>query len=63
MGTQQQDNSPGSASKQQQGGGQQGTPRAPGEIGKGDQDAGTIASPSKQQEDRKESGGRGKSDA
>ena len=60
MGTQQQDKSSGNAPKQQPGGGQQGTsPRTPGEIGKGGQDAGTIGSPSKQG-DRKESGGREK---
>jgi hypothetical protein len=48
MGTQQQDQSGNRPNQQQQqGGGKQSTsPRTPGEIGKGNQDAGTIGSPS-----------------
>lgn len=60
MGTQQ-ENQPRNPNQQQQGGGKQSTsPRSPGEIGKGDQDAGTIGSPSGGQKDRERSDNRSK---
>jgi hypothetical protein len=63
MGTQQQDNQPRKPNQQQQGGGKQNTsPRSPGEIGKGDQDAGTIGSPSGQSDrDRSDNRDKGNS--
>lgn len=64
MGTQQQDNQPRQPNQQQQqGGGKQNTsPRSPGEIGKGDQDAGTIGSQSGQN-DREQGGNRDRSNS
>jgi hypothetical protein len=60
MGTQQENQPRKPNQQQQQGGGKQSTsPRSPGEIGKGDQDAGTIGSPSGES-DRDRGGNRDK---
>ncbi len=59
MGTQQQENQPRKPNQQQGGGKQDTSPRSPGEIGKGDQDAGTIGSQSGQN-DREQGGNRDK---
>jgi hypothetical protein len=58
MGTQQ-ENQPRKPNQQQQqgGGGKQSTsPRSPGEVGKGDQDAGTIGSPDRDRSDHPDKG-------